>query len=115
MSSPISTTSSRNIPSSFKLGSHEISIPADKQDRLMDVDIPSFPMVPFDYLLYTAYEDLGKEQVRLGVVLGQDVAPMRQDARDSGRVQLVGLTAECDELELGHGYALLPADGCSRR
>lgn len=60
----------RRLPSSYLLiGSREIEIPTDKQDRLMDVDIPGFPMVPFDYLLHTAYEDLGKEKVRLGVVL----------------------------------------------
>jgi membrane-associated protease RseP (regulator of RpoE activity) len=60
----------RRLPHSYLLiGSREIEIPADKQDRLMDVEIPGFPMVPFDFLLHTAYEDLGTEKVRLGVVL----------------------------------------------
>ena len=60
----------RRLPVSYVLiGSHEIEIPADKQDRLMDVDIPDFPLIPYDYLAYTVYEDLGKKEVKLGVLL----------------------------------------------
>ncbi len=62
----------RRLPTSYVLiGNREILIPEDKQDRLMDVQKPDFPMPPYDYLVFTEYEDLGKEEVKLGVVLGE--------------------------------------------
>ena len=74
----------RRLPLSYVLvGSHEIEIPPDKQDRIMDVDIPDFPLIPYDYLAYTVYEDLGKKGVKLGVIL---------DASD-GKVRVKGVTA----------------------
>lgn len=58
----------RRVPTSYTLvGSQEIVIAEDKRDRLMDVEIPRFPMPPYDYLMYTAYEDLPGERVKLGV------------------------------------------------
>lgn len=58
----------RRLPRSYTLiGSKEIEIPADKQDRLMDVDLPDYPMRPYDFLAYTRYEDLPGEKVKLGV------------------------------------------------
>jgi len=63
----------RRLPSSYALvGSKEIVVPREREDRLMDVHIPDFPMVPYDYLVYTEYElhDTGK--VKLGVMLGED-------------------------------------------
>ncbi len=72
----------RRLPVSYVLiGSHEIEIPPDKQDRIMDVDIPEFPLIPYDYLAYTVYEDLGKKDVKLGVLL---------DASD-GKVRVKGV------------------------
>ena len=64
----------RRLPASYVIiGGEEINIPADKQDRLMDVDLPSFPMVPYDFVVYLRYEDLPKTGVRLGVMF--DPAP----------------------------------------
>jgi membrane-associated protease RseP (regulator of RpoE activity) len=61
----------RRLPTSYVLvGSREIVIPDNKLDRLMDVQKPDFPMPPYDYLVFTEYEDLGKEEVKLGVMLG---------------------------------------------
>ncbi|TLM65659.1 MAG: PDZ domain-containing protein [Deltaproteobacteria bacterium] len=58
----------RRAPASYVLiGNQELAIPADKQDRLMNVEVPRFPMVPYDYLVFTAYEDLPGERVKLGV------------------------------------------------
>jgi uncharacterized iron-regulated protein len=74
----------RRAPASYVLvGNQELAIPQDKQDRLMDVEMPHFPMVPYDYLVFTAYEDLPGERVKLGVrmedqdgkVVVQDVVP----------------------------------------
>jgi len=60
----------RRHPASYVLiGSKELVIAPDMQDRLMDVQIPEFPMPAYDYLAFTAYEKLDKEEVRLGVLL----------------------------------------------
>jgi S1-C subfamily serine protease len=60
----------RRLPTSYTLvGSREIVIPEDKRELLMDVEIPGFPMPPYDFVVFTAYESLEKQKVRLGVVL----------------------------------------------
>lgn len=60
----------RRLPVSYlSIGGREIHIPPDKQDRLMNVTLPEFPMVPYDFLAYLAYEDLPKTGVRLGVII----------------------------------------------
>jgi S1-C subfamily serine protease len=48
------------------VGGHEINLAEQKEDRKMNVDIPTFPMPPYDYLAFLAYEDLPKS-IRLGV------------------------------------------------
>lgn len=59
----------RRLPTSYLLvGSEELNVPEELQDRLMDVTLPAFPMPAFDYLVYTDYETL-PDQVRLGVML----------------------------------------------
>ena len=35
----------------------------------MNVTVPDFPMVPYDFLVYQGYEDLPKTGVRLGVTV----------------------------------------------
>lgn len=58
----------RRLPTSYILiGSRELVIPEEKQDKLMNVDLPRFPMPPYDYLVYTEYESLPGERVKLGV------------------------------------------------
>jgi uncharacterized iron-regulated protein len=58
----------RRLPTSYVLiGSRELVIPEEKQDKLMNVDLPRFPMPPYDYLAYTEYESLPGERVKLGV------------------------------------------------
>jgi len=64
----------RRFPTSYTIiGGTEINIPPDKQDRMMNVTIPDFPMVPYDFLVYHAYEDLPETGVRLGVMI--EMAP----------------------------------------
>lgn len=74
----------RRLPTSYVLvGSHEIDVPESKKELLMDVDMPHFPMPPYDYMVHTAYEDLPGERVKLGVrmeekagkVVVRDVVP----------------------------------------
>ena len=63
----------RRLPTSYILvGSREIVIPEEKQDKLMNVDMPRFPMPPYDYLLYTEYESLPGERVKLGVRMKEE-------------------------------------------
>jgi S1-C subfamily serine protease len=38
----------------------------------MDVDMPRFPMPPYDYLVYTEYESLPGERVKLGVRMKEE-------------------------------------------
>ena len=60
----------RRIATSYVIiGGEEINIPPDKQDRLMNVAEPDFPMLPYDFLVYQAYEDLPEKGVRLGVLV----------------------------------------------
>ncbi|MHB8910970.1 MAG: ChaN family lipoprotein [Syntrophales bacterium] len=60
----------RRLPASYLLiGGREIDIPADKLDRLMDVELPELPMVPYDFVVYLAYEDLPQTGVTLGVMM----------------------------------------------
>ena len=63
----------RRLPTSYLLvGSRELVVPKEKQDRLMDVDMPRFPMVPYDYMAYTEYESLPGERVKLGVRMKEE-------------------------------------------
>lgn len=58
----------RRLPTSYMLvGSRELVVPANKQDKLMNVEMPRFPMPAYDYLVYTEYESLPDEPVKLGV------------------------------------------------
>ncbi len=63
----------RRLPTSYILvGSRELVIPEEKQDKLMNVDLPRFPMPPYDYLAYTEYESLPGERVKLGVRMKEE-------------------------------------------
>jgi uncharacterized iron-regulated protein len=69
----------RRLPTSYALvGNRELVIPEkkqaqlEKQGQIMDVDLPHFPMPPYDYLLYTEYESLPGERVKLGVRMKEE-------------------------------------------
>jgi uncharacterized iron-regulated protein len=71
----------RRLPASYVLvGSSELVVPVEKQDKLMDVDIPRFPMPPYDYLVYTEYESLPGERVKLGVRMKEENGKVVVDA-----------------------------------
>ncbi|MEA3545895.1 MAG: ChaN family lipoprotein, partial [Thermodesulfobacteriota bacterium] len=62
----------RRTPVSYLLiGSEELDIPEDKQDRLMNIIKPDYPMPPYHFLTFTAYEDLSNPGVKLGIMLDQ--------------------------------------------
>jgi uncharacterized iron-regulated protein len=63
----------RRLPTSYMLvGSRELVIPKEKQDKLMDVEMPQFPMPAYDYMAYTEYESLPGERVKLGVRMKEE-------------------------------------------
>jgi membrane-associated protease RseP (regulator of RpoE activity) len=60
----------RRLPLPYALvGGHNLEIPDEKLDQLMDVQIPNFPMRAVDYLVYQEYEVFKPRGVRLGVML----------------------------------------------
>jgi hypothetical protein len=94
----------RRLPTSYALvGTREILIPEEKQESLMDVETPDFPMRPFDFILHCAYESLEKKEVKLGVLLGTD----------TGQVAVEGVVPESNAEAAGlqKGDLLLAIDG----
>lgn len=62
----------RRLPASYLLvGSQELNLAADKQDRLMKVTKPDYPMPPYHFVTYTEYEDLPNPGVKLGIMLDE--------------------------------------------
>ncbi|MCP3689979.1 MAG: PDZ domain-containing protein [Gammaproteobacteria bacterium] len=60
----------RRLPLPYVLvGGENLEVPEQKQDKLMDVDMPAFPMRAVDYLVYQSYEISPPRGVVLGVVL----------------------------------------------
>jgi len=60
----------QQAPVSYLLiGSEELDIPEDKQDRLMNVIKPDYPMRPYDFITFTEYEDLPNPGIKLGIML----------------------------------------------
>ena len=49
----------------------EIEIPEEKQDQIMDVDLPPLPLLPADFVWYVPYEGLEGKRVRMGVLLSE--------------------------------------------
>jgi uncharacterized iron-regulated protein len=112
----------RRLPTSYLLvGSTEIEIPASKQDRLMDVEMPRFPMLPYDYVVYTAYEDLPGDRVKLGVrmetqagkVVVQDVIP--GSTADKGGVKGGDVILAFDNEVIAESFDLVYAVGLRKK
>lgn len=62
----------RRLPTSYLLvGTKELTIPKNRQDRVMNVHVPSFPMPAYDIVIFTDYEDL-PDKVKLGVILEEE-------------------------------------------
>jgi uncharacterized iron-regulated protein len=62
----------RRLQTSYVLvGNYELVVPPEKQDKMMDVVMPQFPMVPYDYVVYTEYESLPGDRVKLGVSMNE--------------------------------------------
>jgi uncharacterized iron-regulated protein len=60
----------RRLPLPYVLvGAHNLVIPEEKRDQLMDVHMPDFPMRAVDYLVFQEYEVFRANGVKLGVML----------------------------------------------
>ena len=108
----------RRLPVSYlTIGGREIDIPADKLNRLMNVEVPEFPMVPYDFLAYLAYEDLPKKGTGLGVMIEptpaghglvvKKVAP--DSSADRAGLQLGDLLLSLDDEPLRDPFDLIYA------
>lgn len=63
----------RRVPTSYVLiGGREVVISRSTKPETMNVDLPEFPTVPFDFLVNYAYEELPKSGVLLGVMFEPD-------------------------------------------
>ena len=96
----------RRLPASYLLiGGEELNLGSDKQDRIMDVDIPPFPMVSYDFLAYLGYEDLAENGVRLGVMI--------EPASDGRGLEIKKVIPDSTAQRVGlqHGDRLLTFDG----
>jgi uncharacterized iron-regulated protein len=94
----------RRLPTSYILiGSKELVIPEDKRDRMMDVEVPRFPMPPYDFLVFTEYEDLVRPGVKLGVML--------EEAEGKVRVKAVLPNSAAEAAGILAGDVLLAFDG----
>lgn len=59
----------RRLPASYVIiGGNEIVVAPGKEPELMDVELPEFPMLPYDFLAYLTYENPPEEGVTLGVM-----------------------------------------------
>jgi len=60
----------RRIPLSYaSVGVREIVIPEEKKRQQMDVTLPDFPFPPYDFVVFSAYEELpdADRKIKLGV------------------------------------------------
>jgi len=63
----------RRLPVSYTLiGGREIEVPEEKQARMMDVEKPDYPLLPYDYLVFTSYESLPGDKVMLGIQMKEE-------------------------------------------
>jgi uncharacterized iron-regulated protein len=59
----------RRLPTSYvTIGGDEIAVAKGKVPETMDVEIPAFPMVPYEFLVFFTYETLPQQPVLLGVI-----------------------------------------------
>jgi uncharacterized iron-regulated protein len=63
----------RRLPTSYMLvGNQELIVSDEKRGKLMNVEMPRFPMPAYDYLVFTEYESLPGERVKLGVSMKEE-------------------------------------------
>jgi len=96
----------RRLPVPYALvGGHNLEIPDEKRDQLMDVQMPGFPMRAVDYLVYQEYEVFRPTGVKLGVML--------DDSGDQAGILVIDRVSGSAAAEAGiiKGDRLLRFDG----
>jgi len=99
----------RRLPLSYaSVGGREIVIPEEKQDRQMDVELPRFPFVPYDFVVFTEYEDLpgADQKVKLGVQFEEVDGGLKVNAVVAGSAAAEAGVLENDVLTALDGEAL---------
>jgi hypothetical protein len=103
----------RRLPVSYLLiGSREIEIPKEREAQLMDVNMPRFPMLAWDYLKLTSYEkiDVG---VKLGIAIEDDPQGvlvkmvMPGSIAEKSGISKDDLLLQADEIRLHDRFELL--------
>jgi uncharacterized iron-regulated protein len=96
----------RRLPVSYLLvGSRELTPPKDPTGRTMDVQVPSFPMPAYDFVVFTDYEELESGRVRLGVFL--------EDKEGQVIVKAVVAASAAEQAGILPGDILLTLDGAA--
>jgi uncharacterized iron-regulated protein len=96
----------RRLPASYVLvGSKEIEVPAELQDRMMDVTIPPFPMPPYHYLVHTRYETL-PPQVKLGIMLNDEAGTVTVEGVIPGSIAAAAGVLKGDHVVSLNGEAI---------
>jgi uncharacterized iron-regulated protein len=96
----------RRLPIPYALvGEYHLEIPAEKEDQLMDVTMPSFPMRAVDYLVYLEYEVFKAKGVTLGVML--------DDSDDEVGIGITGVSpgSAAEQAGIEKGDRILSFDG----
>jgi uncharacterized iron-regulated protein len=94
----------RRMPAPYVIVSpEELSIPEEKKDQMMDVDLPAIPFLGADFFWMVPYETLEKDKVRMGTLLES------ADGRMKIKRVLEGTPAEKAGVEAGS--ELLAIDG----
>ncbi len=103
----------RRLPVSYLLiGSREIDIPKEREAQLMDVRMPGFPLLAWDYLKLTAYEKIGTG-VKLGVAIEEDPQGvmvkmvMPGSSAEKAGIEKGDLLLQADDLRLHDRFDLL--------
>ncbi|GFO61869.1 hypothetical protein GMST_41940 [Geomonas silvestris] len=96
----------RRIPTSYvTIGGNEIAITRKEEPEIMDVDLPDYPNLSYDFLNFLAYEELPETGVRLGIAYepGPDKRGMQ--------VQSVLPDSNAERAGVKEGDLLLTLDG----
>jgi uncharacterized iron-regulated protein len=96
----------RRLPTSYvTVGGDEIAVAKGKEPEMMDVQLPEFPMVPYDFLAFMSYEVLPQQGVLLGVMF--EPTPTKRGLKVTGVVP----GSNADRAGVKDGDLLLTLDG----
>ncbi len=76
----------------------EVDIPKEKEDQIMNVDLPASPLLPSDFVWYVPYEGLEEKRVRMGVLLSE------KEGKVSVRSVVEGSPAEKADIRAGGAF-----------